>query len=130
MHHQWLVVDRFYPFAIRMISREGGVKRLPTTDLERVAKQPRSEIDKLVAISVVALDGSILLTLGELTSSRRALVTFDCLRGAQRYREIDAPLAFVASSEHRVVAVRRLSGYQVLVRYQWGWVDAPLLFPQ
>ncbi len=78
------------------------------------------------ALSAVALDCTLLLTLSDLTADRRILVRYGADDRVAQATQLDAPLGLIARlpGEDAVLAARR-AGELELVWYDWHWVREP-----
>lgn len=122
-----LLTRTMSPFLVIRLDPASG-----TADtLQSLAKGtiPPDSLSHWRALSTVALDCTLLLTLSDLTADRRILVRYGADDRVAQATALDAPLGLMTRlpGEDAVLAARR-AGELELVWYDWHWVREPSSF--
>lgn len=122
-----LLTRTMSPFTvIRLDPASGIADTLQPVAVGSTIEIPADSLKHWRALSTVALDCTLLLTLSDLTADRRILVRYGADDRVQAATELDAPLGLVTRlpGEDAVLAARRV-GELELVWYDWHWVREP-----
>lgn len=122
-----LLTRTMSPFTvIRLDPASGVTDTLASVTAGNTLAIPADSLRHWRALSTVALDCTLLLTLSDLTADRRLLVRYGADDRVARATELDAPLGLVTRlpGEDAVLAARR-AGELELVWYDWHWVREP-----
>jgi hypothetical protein len=122
-----LLTRTMSPFTvIRLDPASGIADTLQSVTAGSSIEIPADSLKHWRALSTVALDCTLLLTLSDLTADRRILVRYGADDRVERATELDAPLGLVTRlpGKDAVLAARR-AGELELVWYDWHWVREP-----
>jgi hypothetical protein len=115
------------PFTVlRYDSASSGFRPLPAPLATQPTLLPADSLRTWRAVSTVALDCTLLLTLSDLTSDQRLLVRYGADDRVERITRVNAPIGLMARipGAQTVLAARR-AGELELVWYDWRWVREP-----
>jgi hypothetical protein len=115
------------PFTVQRFDRIAKQFRpLPAPLANEPSLIPADSLKNWRAVSTVALDCTLVLTLSDLSSDQRLLVRYGADDRVERTTRVDAPLGLVTRIPgSRTVLAARRAGELELVWYDWRWVREP-----